>query len=102
MHMKEYRMRNERSDQPALIPFLDSMEARLGKQYGDIPADAGYESKENYTYLESKMMECCIKPQNYERPKTKKYKTSMAYDAGRGEYTCQQGRKPRRVHEGTR
>ena len=99
MHLKEDHMRNaqlkpaynlqlavegeyitgldissERSDQLTLIPLLDKMEKHLGFQYQDVTADAGYESEENYTYFESKKQTCYIKPQNYERSKTKKSK----------------------------
>ena len=69
---------SERSDQLTLIPLLDNMEAHLGRSYEDLTADAGYESEENYTYFEGKTTECFIKPQNYERSKTKKYKSNMA------------------------
>ncbi len=133
MHMKDDHMRNaqlkpgyniqlglegeyitgvlvssERSDQLALIPLLDNMEARLGTAYVDVTADAGYESEENYTYFEGKATECYIKPQNYERSKTKKYKSNMAlrenmpYDAELDEYTCQAGKKLRAVYTGKR
>jgi transposase len=103
MHMKEDHMRNaqlkpgyniqfgvegeyitgvlvssERSDQLTLIPLLESMENHLEKSYADVTADAGYESEENYTYFEGKTTECYIKPQNYERSKTKKYKSNLA------------------------
>jgi len=37
---------SERSDQLALIPLLESMEAHLRKSYEDVTADAGYESEE--------------------------------------------------------
>ncbi len=133
MHMKEDHMRNaqlkpgyniqfgvegeyitgvlvssERSDQLTLIPLLENMEAHLGKRYADITADAGYESEENYTYFEGKTTECYIKPQNYERSKTKKYKSNMAlrenmpYDEVLDEYTCQAGKKLRAVYVGKR
>lgn len=133
MHMKDDHMRNaqlkpgyniqfgvegeyitgvhvtsERSDQLALIPLLENMEAHLGRRYEDVTADAGYESEENYTYFENKPTECYIKPQNYERSKTKKYKSNMAlrenmiYDAARDEYTCQNGEKLRAVYVGMR
>lgn len=98
-------MSSERSDQLALIPLLDSMEAHLGEQYGE---DVGYESEENYIYLEGKVTECYIKPQNYERSKTRKFKNNMAprenmaYDARQDEYTCQQGRKLKAIYEGIR
>lgn len=133
MHMKEDHMRNsqlkpgyniqlgvegeyitgvlvssERSDQLTLIPLMDNMETHLGKSYADVTADAGYESEENYTYFERKPTECYIKPQNYERSKTKKFKSNMAlrenmaYDAERDEYTCQAGKKLRVSYVGKR
>ena len=133
MHMKDDHMRNaqlkpgyniqlgvegeyitgvlvssERSDQLALIPLLDNMEAHLGTAYADVTADAGYESEENYTYFEDKTTECYIKPQNYERSKTKKYKSNMAlrenmpYDEELDEYTCRAGKKLRAVYVGRR
>lgn len=133
MHMKDDHMRNaqlkpgyniqfgvegeyitgvhissERSDQLTLIPLLDNMETQLGRSYKDVTADAGYESEENYTYFESSPTECYIKPQNYERFKTKKYKSNMAlrenmaYDAALDEYTCQAGKKLRVVYVGKR
>lgn len=84
------------------------MEKYLEVQYEDITADAGYESEENYTYFEEKKQNCYIKPQNYERSKTKKFKNNMAlrenmhYDFDNDEYTCQNGRKLRAVYQGKR
>lgn len=132
MHMKEDHMRNsqlkpgyniqfavegeyitgvdissERSDQLTLIPLLNRMELH-GVSYGDVTCDAGYESQENYTYFEQKETICYIKPQNYERSKTRKFKSNMAlrenmpYDALTDEYTCQNGKKLKAVYEGTR
>ena len=123
MHMKEDHMRNsqlkpgynvqfgiegeyitgvtvssERSDQLTLIPFMEKLRNN-GIEYEDVTADAGYESEENYSYFENTSTECYIKPQNYERSKTKKYKSNMAlrenmaYDAELDEYTCQFGKK---------
>jgi hypothetical protein len=36
-------------------------------------ADSGYESEENYVYLESKGIKFYIKPQNYEKQKGRSY-----------------------------
>lgn len=133
MHLKEDHMRNaqlkpaynlqlavegeyitgldissERSDQLTLIPLLEKMERDLGCSYGDVTADAGYESEENYTYFENKGQTCYIKPQNYERSQTRKFKNNMAlrenmqYDADKDEYTCQNGKKLKAVYTGTR
>ena len=123
MHMKEDHMRNaqlkpgynvqlgvegeyitgisvssERSDHLTLIPFMENLRNN-GIEYADATADAGYESEENYTYFEGIATKCYIKPQNYERSKTKKFKSNMAlrenmaYDAERDEYTCQADKK---------
>ena len=123
MHMKEDHMRNsqlkpgynvqfgiegeyitgvtvssERSDQLTLIPFMEKLRNN-GIEYEDVTTDAGYESEENYSYFENAATECYIKPQNYERSKTKKYKSNMdlrenmAFDAELDEYTCQAGKK---------
>ena len=132
MHMKEDHMRNaqlkpgynvqfgvegeyitgvlvspERSDQLTLIPLLEKMQG-YGADYTDVTADAGYESEENYSWFEAEQKEYYIKPQNYDRSKTKKYKSNMAlrdnmaYDAERDEYTCQAGQKLRAKYESER
>ena len=41
-----------RADSGTLIPFMDKMEDRFGRKYKNLVADAGYESEENYRYLE--------------------------------------------------
>ncbi len=130
MHMKEDHMRNaqlkpgyniqlgvegeyitgvsvccERNDQLTLIPFMENLRNH-GIEYTDVTADAGYESEENYTYFENINTECYIKPQNYERSKTKKFKSNMAlrenmpYDEELDEYTCQAGQKIRQTYVG--
>lgn len=99
---------SERSDQLTMIPLLESMEANLGAQYQDITLDAGYESEENYTWFETKERICYIKPQNYERSKTRKFKSNMhlrenmSYDSEKDEYTCPNGKRLRAVYIGTR
>ena len=100
---------SERSDQLTLIPLLEKMNNHLPKEHETVTTDAGYESEENYTYFEGKEnQECYIKPQNYERSKTRKFKNNMAlrenmmYDKENDEYTCQNGKKLRMVHTGIR
>ena len=133
MHLKEDHMRNaqlkpaynlqlavegeyitgldissERSDQLTLIPLLEKKERNTGKTYQDVTADAGYESEENYTYFENKNQVCYIKPQNYERSKTRKFKNNMAlrenmtYDKERDTYICQNGKELKAVYTGVR
>jgi len=99
---------SERSDQLALKPLLNRMEEKMGVKYADVTGDAGYESEENYTYFEDKEQTCYIKPQNYERSKTRKFKNdmklreNMVYDSSKDEYTCQNGKKLRAVYVGKR
>lgn len=98
---------SERSDQLTLIPLLEDMEQH-NVEYQDVTADAGYESEENYTWFEERNKKCYIKPQNYERSKTRKYKSNMAlrenmdYDAEKDEYTCQAGQILRAKYVGER
>jgi hypothetical protein len=90
---------SERSDQLTLIPLLERMEAGLGQRHDSIIADAGYESEENYTYLEKHEQRGFIKPQNYEKSKSRRYrsnkfiKENMPYDAETDSYTCPAGRR---------
>lgn len=99
---------SERSDQLTLIPLMERMEENLGAKYEDVTLDAGYESEENYTWFEKQNRICYIKPQNYERSKSKKFKSNMhlrenmLYDEGKDEYTCPGGKKLRAVHTGGR
>ena len=124
MHMKEDYMRNgqlkpgyniqigveseyivgvgafsNRSDVNTLIPFLGRIRNHTNRLFERIIADAGYESSENYLYLEENGQECFIKPTNYEISKKKTYKTNpyavenMAYNEAKDEYTCPDGRK---------
>jgi len=133
MHMKDDHMRNsqlkpgynvqigvsgeyiigvdissERSDQLTLIPLLERMEKGLGQKHAAIVTDAGYESEENYTHLEKHEQRCFIKPQNYEKSKSRKYrknkhlKENMPYDAETDSYTCPVGRRIAVEYEHTR
>jgi transposase len=119
MHMKDDHMRNsqlkpgynvqigveseyvtgvgvfqDRADTATLIPFLNDMKSNLGSIYKNIIADSGYESEENYLYLEEKKQNYFIKPQTYEKWKKKSFKNdiskreNMAYDKDKDEYTC--------------
>ena len=124
MHMKEDHMKNgqlkpgyniqigvegeyivgvdvssERSDQLTLIPFLDKLEEGLPIKYENVIADAGYESEENYKYLSQHKQNSYIKPQNYDKSKSKKFKIdiskreNMYYNADEDYYICAYGKK---------
>ncbi|MBR2674331.1 MAG: transposase, partial [Mogibacterium sp.] len=87
------------TDTMTLIPFLKGLEASLGHRYPVVVADAGYESEENYTFLEDHKITAMIKPANYEISKTRKYrkdisrKENMPYDPEGDFYTCMNGCK---------
>ena len=82
------------TDTPTLIPFLKKMESHLGFKYTNIVADAGYESEENYLFLEENGQVAFIKPANYEISKTRKYQKdisrfeNMYYDSVNNCYIC--------------
>ena len=85
------------TDTRTLIPFLKEMEEYLVFKYKEIVADAGYESEENYLFIEENQQLAFIKPQNYEISKTRKYKQdisrmeNMEYNADNDTYHCQNG-----------
>lgn len=68
-------------------------------KYIKITADAGYESEENYLFLESNGQISFIKPANYEISKTRKYQQdigrieNMDYDKEEDAYICRNGKK---------
>ena len=133
MHMKEDHMRNgqlkpgyniqigveseyivgvgsfsNRTDVNTLIPFLNRVRKHTNRVFENIVADAGYESSENYLYLEENGQKCFIKPQNYEISKKRSYKANsyvadnMPYSPKKDEYTCANGRKLKFRYERTR
>ena len=123
MHMKEDHMKNgqlkpgynvnvatvseyiignyisaDRSDSKTFIPFLE----KLCRKYPvkRVVVDSGYESEENYRYIDgSEQLSLFVKPSDHEQKKKRKHKNdigrreNMRYDAEKDEYTCAQGRK---------
>ena len=66
---------SKRTDVGTLIPFMRKLEMAHQQRYEEVTADAGYESLDNYLYLETNGQMSFIKPSNYEAQKTKKYKS---------------------------
>jgi transposase len=124
MHMKDDHMRNsqlkpgynvqigveseyitgvgvfqDRNDIATLIPFLNDMKSNIGTKYQNVIADSGYESEENYLYLEENSQNYYIKPQTYEKWKKRSFKNdiskreNMIYDDEKDEYTCHNRRQ---------
>ena len=88
---------SNRTDVQTLIPFLNRIKSYTKRTFQRIIADAGYESRENYIYLEENKQESYIKPTNYEISKTRKYKAdlysidNMTYNKEADTYTCANG-----------
>lgn len=82
------------NDSRTLIPLLEEIKTYLPIIYKHVIADAGYESEENYRYLEEHGQLAYIKPNNYEIAKTRKYKNdigraeNMQYDQAQDRYYC--------------
>ncbi|MDO5517708.1 MAG: IS1182 family transposase [Clostridium sp.] len=87
------------TDTTTLIPCLKSMEEHLNFKYLKIIADSGYESEENYSFIEDNGQIAFIKPSNYEISKTQKYKTdisrieNMNYNYDGDYYTCKNNKR---------
>ena len=87
------------TDTTTLIPFLKDAEEHLKFKYKNITTDAGYESEENYVFLEANGQLSYIKPANYEISKTRRYKNDMGkienmeYDEESDVYICRNGKR---------
>lgn len=74
------------------------MEANLGRRHVNVIADSGYESEENYLYLEERQQTYYIKPQTYEQWKKKRFKKDISkrenilYDVENDKYICHNGK----------
>ena len=83
------------NDTATLKPMLENMiRYNPSMTIKRLIADSGYESEENYMYLEGRGIEYYIKPQTYEQQKKRSFKKNiskrenMIYNAETDEYTC--------------
>ena len=80
-------------------PFLKKLQKTYPNKLDKIVADAGYESEENYVYLAEHNLTFYIKPSNYEKSKTRKYKKeqsfkkSLIYDKTQDKYISQESKE---------
>lgn len=87
------------TDTTTLIPFLKETEEYLAFKYQKIIADAGYESEENYVFLDQNQQLSFIKPSNYEISKKRTYKNdigrieNMDYNEKSDSYICKNGKQ---------
>ena len=87
------------SDMYTLKPFLKKLQTNYENKLDKIVADAGYESEENYVLLAENKLASYIKPSNYEKSKTRKYKKeekfrkSLIYDDIEDKYISEEGKE---------
>ena len=87
------------SDMYTLKPFLKDLLEKYPNKLNRIVADAGYESEENYVFLAENNLTSYIKPSNYEKSKTRKYKKeqefrkSLKYDERQDKCISQEGKE---------
>ena len=90
---------SDRNDIATLIPMISNMQEKTRQKYQNVIADSGYESEENYLFLESNNQVSYIKPQTYEKWKKRSFKNdiskreNMKYDAKSDLYFCHNSRK---------
>ena len=90
---------SDRTDYRTLGKFMNVLSRNHRKKYAKLVADAGYESLQNYLYLEKRRIQCYIKPQNHDQRKTAKFRRqigrmeNMTYLPEEDSYLCAQGRK---------
>ncbi len=88
----------DRNDVWTLIPFLKTMEEKLGSRYPSVTADSGCESEEGYSFLRENSQKPYIKPQAFEKWKKRSFKIdiskreNMGYDEKADTYTCHAGK----------
>ena len=80
--------------------MLEKLSQRHQARYEEMVADAGYETLENYLYLEQNGRMCYIRPTNYDPKKARKLQKqmerieNMVYNPAEDCFTCAQGRRP--------
>lgn len=87
------------NDMQTLKPTVEKLIDKYGSSIKNIVADSGYESIENYKYLEEAKRKAYIKPSNHEQKKKRKYKKeigrreNMSYLETEDAYQCKAGKK---------
>jgi transposase len=92
------------NDTETLKPMMESiLSYNTNLTIKRLTADSGYESEENYMYLDGNGIDYYIKPQNYEQEKKRSFKghigkrENMIYNPETDEYTCHNGKRLKAV-----
>jgi hypothetical protein len=96
---------SDRTDTRTFIPFTEKL-LGCGYDIRRMVLDSGYESEENYRYVQDhEDISLFVKPANHEQKKKRKYKSdisrreNMAYDSENDAYTCANGKLIRSSYE---
>lgn len=87
------------NDTNTLIPFVQQLEQIHSRRFTYVVADTGYDSHENLTWLKNNHYLSCIKPQYYEKAKTRAWANdiskarNMEYIPEEDAFICAKGRK---------
>lgn len=87
------------TDVRTLIPFMEQVYSHTHRRIQKLIADAGYESEENYSYLERNGQKAYIKTSDYEQRKKRSYKADvyradmLPYDEDTDSYMCPNGKR---------
>jgi len=92
-------------DTATLKPMLENMyRCNPAMHIKRLTGDSGFESEENYMYLEGRGIDYYIKPQSYEQQKKRSFKKNiskrenMIYNAETDEYTCHNGKQLKPIY----
>lgn len=101
-YILHYTVHSSPGDTTTLIPHLASFNEAYGVLPGEITADAGYGSEENYLYLEDKSIDAYVKYNTYYNEQRKKpspkdaFKShNLHYNAKENAFYCPMGQKMR-------
>lgn len=98
----------DRTDYATMIPALNHLHNSLPWKYSKYCADSGYDSQQNFQYLEGQGIEAYIKPQGYEQAKKRKNKKdigkkeNMTYNSQQDCFICSKGKKLEMKHISSR
>lgn len=93
----------EANDRQQLVPMIEQAETMLGEKVGEVLADSGYASYDNYEYLSQKEKKGYIPDQYFGKLKqgdygdadNKYHKENFRYDSEKDVYICPEGKELR-------
>lgn len=89
-----------------MIPFLESIRERYGRQSDEVVAYSGYGNEENYAYMEANGIDAYVKYNMFQTEAGRRYADNaflirnMHYNSGKDYYVCPMGQHMERC--GTR